>query len=149
MQPGSADAPHQDSFCVFIPAAFCPGWLADSMNATAEQRAACIPSFDDWLNVSLADRWVEESVRYLQSVHVDGANFDAEMSTPRGSVAVIAMAPPSLGQHLLAANTASSLQRAGEVYLLRRLTEALHAGSYPVIWRSQRLQSQTAWAATL
>jgi hypothetical protein len=113
------------------------------MNATAEQRAACIPSFDDWLNVSLADRWVEESV------HVDGANFDAEMSTPRGSVAVTAMAPPSLGQHLLAANTASSLQRAGEVYLLRRLTEALHAGSYPVIWRSQRLQSQTAWAATL
>ena len=59
---------------------FCPGWQADSINATDRQRSACIaigPGWRDkdspnWLNHTLADLWVNESVRYLKSVYVDG-----------------------------------------------------------------------------
>ena len=60
------------------PGAFCPGpngnnWMTKAMNATPEQIRACIPSPNDWLNETLADLWVTESVRYLRSIHVDGA----------------------------------------------------------------------------
>lgn len=84
--------------------AFCPGWFVDSINATAEQKQACIATPGDWENETLADLWVAQSVAYLQSVFVDGVNMDLELPTPRDSVS-----------------------RRGEVELSRRLTVALHA----------------------
>ena len=68
---------------------FCPGWQADSINATDRQRSACIaigPGWRDkdspnWLNHTLADLWVNESVRYLKSVYVDGIQTGEHPST--------------------------------------------------------------------
>ena len=90
------------------PGAFCPGpngnnWMTKAMNATPEQIRACIPSPNDWFNETLADLWVTESVRYLQSIHVDGVNFDTEYCCK------------------------DALSNHGQTYLFRKLTAALHA----------------------
>ena len=71
--------------------AFCPGWQADSINATAAQRSACIALGPDWrekdspnwLNETLAGLWVDESVRYLKSVYVDGMVTGEQTSPPQ------------------------------------------------------------------